>query len=167
MGRAAVLLVAALAAAVLAGACDAAPRRVEVGELRTETRSVDIDGADSVRANVRIALGELDVGGNAGDRLMDADFTYNVAAWEPRVDYEVVGNSGELTVQQQGLGEGFPTTDVRSEWDLSLNDAVPVDLAVQMGGGVGNPDRDSITLRGLNLDVGAGASSVDLAGDWD
>src|SRR3712207_4250064 len=40
MVRAAVLFVAAMVATVLAGACDAAPRRVEVGELRTETRSV-------------------------------------------------------------------------------------------------------------------------------
>ncbi len=167
MGRVAVLFVAAVAVAVLMGACDAAPQRVEVGELRTETRSVEVEGADSVRANVRIALGELDVGGGGGDRLMEADFAYNVAAWQPRVDYEVVGNSGELTVQQQGLGEGFPTTDVRNEWDLSLNDAVPVDLAVQMGGGVGNLDLDSITLRGLNLDVGAGSTRVDLSGDWD
>jgi hypothetical protein len=119
-----------------------------------------------VRANVRIALGELDVGGGAGDRLMEADFAYNVAAWQPRVDYEVVGNSGELTVQQQGLGEGIPTTNVRNEWDLSLNDAVPVDLAVQMGGGLGNLDLDSLALRGLNLDVGAGATRVDLSGDW-
>jgi hypothetical protein len=166
MGRAAVLLVAALAAAVLAGACDAAPRRVEVGELRTETRSVEVEGADSVRANVRIAVGELDVGGAAGDRLMDADFAYNVAAWQPRVDYEVVGDSGELTVQQQGLNEGIPTADVRNEWDLRLDEAVPVDLAVQMGGGVGNLDLDSLALRGLNLDVGAGSTRVDLSGDW-
>ncbi len=167
MGRAAVLFIAAVAAAVLAGACDAAPRRVEVGELRTETRSVEVEGADSVRANVRIALGELDVGGAAGDRrLMEADFAYNVAAWQPRVDYEVVGNSGELSVEQQGLGEGIPTPEVRNEWDLRLNDAVPVDLAVQMGGGVGNLDLDSLALTGLNLDVGAGATRVDLSGDW-
>jgi hypothetical protein len=165
MGRAAVLFLATVAAAVLVGACDAAPRRVEVGELQAQTRSVEVDGADSVRANVRIALGELDVGGGA-DRLMEADFAYNVAAWEPRVNYEVVGNSGELAVEQQGLGEGIPTRDVRNEWDLRLNDDVPIDLAVQMGGGVGNLDLDSLALRGLNLDVGAGSTRVDLSGDW-
>src|SRR3712207_5772856 len=113
MGRAAVLFVAAMTAAVFALACDVAPRRVEVGELRTETRSVDVEGADSVRANVRIAVGELDVGAGAEDpRLLEADFAYNVAAWRPRVDYEVVGDSGEVTVQQQGLNEGIPTADV-------------------------------------------------------
>jgi hypothetical protein len=39
MGRFVVLSVAAMAAAMFLGACG--PQRVEVGELRTETRSVD------------------------------------------------------------------------------------------------------------------------------
>ena len=164
MGRTVVLFVAAV---VLAVACGAAPQRVEVGELRTETRSVEVENAESVKVNLRLAVGELDVGGAAEDpRLMEADFAYNVAAWEPGVDYEVVGDSGELSVQQRGLDEGIPTRDVRNEWDLRLNDRVPVDLTVQMGGGVGNLDLDNLALAGLNLDVGAGSTRVDLSGDW-
>jgi len=167
MGRTVVLFVAAVAAVVLAVACGAAPQRVEVGELRTETRSVEVENAESVKVNLRLAVGELDVGGAAEDpRLMEADFAYNVAAWEPGVDYEVVGDSGELSVQQRGLDEGIPTRDVRNEWDLRLNDRVPVDLTVQMGGGVGNLDLDNLALVGLNLDVGAGSTRVDLSGDW-
>jgi hypothetical protein len=167
MGRTVVLFVAAVAAVVLAVACGAAPQRVEVGELQTETRSVEVENAESVKVNLRLAVGELDVGGAAeGPRLMEADFAYNVAAWEPGVDYEVVGDSGELSVQQRGLDEGIPTRDVRNEWDLRLNDRVPVDLTVQMGGGVGNLDLDNLALAGLNLDVGAGSTRVDLSGDW-
>ena len=164
MGRDAVLFVVAVAATLFLGACGT--QRVEVGELRTETRSAEVEGAESVRANLRIALGELDVGGGA-DELMEADFIYNVAAWEPRVGYEVVGDSGELTVEQQGLREGIPSRDVRNEWDLRLNDDIPIHLAVQMGGGVGNLDLDSLTLTGLNLDMGAGAARVDLSGEWE
>jgi hypothetical protein len=163
MGRDAVLFVVAVAATLFLGACGL--QRVEVGELRTETRTAEVEGAESVQANLRIALGELDVGGGA-DELMEADFIYNVAAWEPRVGYEVVGDSGELIVEQQGLREGIPSRDVRNEWDLRLSDDIPIDLAVQMGGGVGNLDLDSLTLRGLNLDMGAGAARVDLSGNW-
>jgi hypothetical protein len=166
MGRSAVLLVAT-ATAILIGACGAVPQRVEVGELQTESRSVGVQDAESVKANLRLAIGELSVGGGvSGSRLMEADFAYNVAAWEPGVDYEVVGDSGELSVQQRGLDEGVPTRDVRNEWDLSLNEEVPVDLVVQMGGGVGNLDLDNLDLTGLNLDVGAGSTRVDLSGDW-
>ena len=167
MARAVVLFVAAAAATVLAGACGVAPQRVEVGELETGSRSVEVEGADSVKANLRLAIGELDVGGGAAEnRLMEADFAYNVAAWEPSVDYGVVGDSGELEVRQQGLTEGIPTQDVRNEWDVRLSEDVPVDLAVQMGGGVGNLDLDGLDLAGLNLDVGAGSTRVDLSGDW-
>jgi hypothetical protein len=164
MGRFVVLFVAAMTAAMFLGACG--PQRVEVGELRTQTRSVDAEDAESVRANLRIALGELNVSGGA-DELMEADFAYNVAAWDPRVNYELGGDTGELNVEQQGLGEGIPNRDVRNEWDLRLNDDIPMDLAVQMGGGVSNLDLDSLILTGLNLDVGAGATTVDLTGDWE
>ena len=164
MGRFVVLFVAVMAAAMLSGACG--PQRVEVGELRTQTRSVDAEDAESVRANLRIALGELNVSGGA-DELMEADFAYNVSAWEPRVNYELGGDTGELHVEQQGLGEGIPNRDVRNEWDLRLNDDIPMDLAVQMGGGVANLDLDSLILTGLNLDMGAGATTVDLTGDWE
>jgi hypothetical protein len=167
MARVVVLFAAAVAATVLAGACGLAPQRVEVGELRAESRSVEVEGADSVKANLRLALGKLDVGGGAsGSRLMEADFAYNVAAWETSVDYGVVGDSGELEVRQQGLTEGIPTQDVRNEWGVRLSGDVPLGLAVQMGGGVGNLDLDGLDLTGLNLDVGAGSTRVDLSGDW-
>ena len=164
MGRSVLLFIAAVAAAFFLGACG--PQRVEVGELQTESRSVDPENADSVRANLRIGLGELNLTGGA-DSLMEADFAYNVAAWRPGVSYEMVGDTGELSVQQRGLGEGLPGPDVRNEWDVRLNDAMPVDLSVQMGGGVSDLDLDSLTLTGLNLDVGAGATTVDLTGDWE
>jgi hypothetical protein len=70
-------------------------------------------------------------------------------------------------VEQQGLDEGIPTPDARNEWDLRLNDAVPLDLGVQMGGGVSNLDLDSLSLRGLSIDMAAGATTVDLTGDWE
>ena len=164
MGRSVFLFIAAVGVALFLGACG--PQRVEVGELQTESRSVDPENADSVRANLRIGLGELTLTGGA-DSLMEADFAYNVAAWRPGVSYEMVGDTGELSVQQRGLGEGLPGPDVRNEWDVRLNDAMPVDLSVQMGGGVSDLDLDSLTLTGLNLDVGAGATTVDLTGDWE
>ena len=168
MGRAVTFFVAAVVATVLMGACGVAPQRVEVGELRTEMRSVEVENAESVKVNLRLAVGELSVGGGAEEpRLMEADFAYNVAAWEPGVDYEVVGDSGELSVHQRGLTEGIPTRDVRNEWDLRLNEEVPVDLTVQMGGGVGNLDLDNLALTGMNLNVGAGSTRVDLSGEWE
>jgi uncharacterized protein DUF2154 len=164
MKRSVVLFVAAVAATLSLVSCG--EQRVEVGELQTESRSVEPENAESVRANLRIGIGELNLTGGA-DALMEADFAYNVSSWQPQVNYEVVGDTGTLTVEQQGLGEGIPTPDARNEWDLRLNDAVPLDLGVQMGGGVSNLDLDSLSLRGLSIDMAAGATTVDLTGDWE
>ena len=71
MRRSVVLFVAVAVAAILVGACG--PPRVEVGELQTETRSVEPENAESVRANLRMAIGELNLTGGA-DQLMEADF---------------------------------------------------------------------------------------------
>jgi hypothetical protein len=57
-----------------------------------------------------MGLGELNLTGGA-DRLIEATFAYNVAAWQPQVNSEVVGHTGELSVEQRGLGEGIPTPD--------------------------------------------------------
>ena len=101
MGRSVMLCIAAVAATVFVGGCG--ERGVEVGELQTESRSVGPENAESVRVNFRMGLGELNLTGGA-DSLMEADFAYNVDAWQPQVNYEVVGDTGELSVEQQGLG---------------------------------------------------------------
>ena len=141
MERSVVLFVAAVAATLSLVSCG--EQRVEVGGLQTESRSVEPANAELVRANLRIGIGELNLTGGA-DALMEVDFAYNVSSWQPRVNYEVVGDTSTLTVEQQGLGEGIPTPDARNEWDLRLNDAVPLDLGVQLGGGVSNLDLDSL-----------------------
>jgi hypothetical protein len=84
--------------ALFAGACG----RQQVGELQRQSKSVDVEQARSVRTDLEISAGELNLTGGA-DRLMEADFSYNVADWEPEVNYEVSGDRGELSVRQ---GEG-------------------------------------------------------------
>jgi N-terminal domain of toast_rack, DUF2154 len=136
-----------------------------IGEMVRESRTVDLENAQSVHAKLRMGAGELILTGGA-DALMEADFSYNVADWEPEVNYEVGGDAGELSVEQGG-GEGVTGGDARNEWDLRLNDDVPIDLEVEMGAGESDFDLDSLTLTGLDLQMGAGRTTVDLRGDYD
>ena len=155
------LLAAAVATALLGGACQSQ----EVGEMRQESRTIQPENAQSVRANLMMGAGELQVVG-AADALMEADFSYNVADWKPRVSYEVVGNTGELSVKQGSGGGVRLGGDARNEWNLRFNDEVPIDLRVQMGAGESDLDLDSLALPGLSLEMGAGRTTVDLTGDY-
>ena len=155
------LLVATVPVALFVGGC----QTQQVGEMQRESRSIQPENAQSVRANLRMGVGELNVTGGA-DALLEADFSYNVADWQPEVDYDQSGDTGELTVEQ-GSSEGVPLRgDARNEWEVRFNDEVPSDLHVQMSAGESDLDLDSLTLTGLDLEMGAGKTTVDLTGDY-
>jgi hypothetical protein len=161
MGRSVQLLLAAVAVTLFVAAC----QTQQVGDLQRESVAIQPENAEFVRAHLMMGAGELKVSG-AADALMEADFSYNVADWEPKVDYDVTGDTGELTVEQ-GSGEGVPLGgDARNEWDLRFNDDVPIDLVVDMGAGESDLDLDSLDLTGLTLHMGAGKTTVDLTGDY-
>jgi hypothetical protein len=148
--------------ALFAGACGGQ----RVGELQRQSQSVDVGEARSVRTDLEIGAGQLNLTGGT-DRLMEADFAYNVADWEPEVDYAVSGDTGELSVQQ-GQGDGPTITgDARNEWDIRLNDEVPTAVGVQMGAGESDLDLDSLTLTRLDLEMGAGRTTIDLTDAYD
>jgi N-terminal domain of toast_rack, DUF2154 len=136
-----------------------------VGEMRHESRSVPPGNAESVHARLVMGAGELKVGDGA-DELMEADFSYNVSDWKPRVNYEVNGGEGELSVKQGNSGNSRLGSGARNEWDVRLNDEVPTDLTVEMGAGQSDLDLDSLTLTGVDLQMGAGETTVDLTGDY-
>jgi hypothetical protein len=152
--------------AVLAGSCGMQPGGTpQVGKMQRESKSVDPKNAQSARAQLKMGAGELTITGGA-DQLMEADFSYNVSNWKPKVNYDVSGQEGELIVKQ-GSAEGANLSgEARNEWDISLNDELPTDLVVQMGAGESNLDVDSLTLTGVDLQMGAGKTTVDLTGDY-
>ena len=162
-----VLLIVAMAAtALFAGACGTQRGGTQqVGEMQRQSQSIQAQNAQSVRANLKMGAGELNLTGGA-DRLMEAEFSYNVANWKPKVNYNVSGETGELMVRQGSGGGVNLGGDARNEWDIRFNDEVPTDLVVQMGAGESNLDLDSLTLRGLDLEMGAGRTTVDLTGDY-
>jgi len=161
MKRLAVLLVATVLSLTSCGA-----QGQKVGEMQHESRSVQSEDARSVRAHLVMSAGELKVSG-AADALMEGDFSFNVAGWKPKVNYEVNDEEGELSVKQ-GKTKGVRLgSGARNVWDVRLNDGVPTDLVVEIGAGESDLDLDSLTLTELDLQMGAGETTVDLTGDYD
>ena len=117
-----------------------------------------------MRVEIVMGAGDLEVSGGA-EELLEADFTYNVARLEPEVKY----TNGTLVVRQPG-SEGLPAlpgiTDFRNEWDLRLNNEVPMDLSVDVGAGTSDLRLAGLSLTGLDVSLGASEGTVDLSGDW-
>jgi len=158
-----------------------------VGKPQEESKAVDLGRAKLVSTRIKMDTGKLEIAGGT-DQLLEADFSYNVASWKPRIDYEISGIRGELTVEQPPGAKGAPLGKVLYRWELRLNEDVPMDLAINLGvgrsdfrlgdlllerlnikAGAGNMDLDLTgkpSLISLNLDIGAGDVEVDLRGDW-
>jgi len=132
-------------------------------KLETESESVELAGAESVRVKIEMGAGELKVAGGS-DELLSADFTYTIGACKPRIEYSVSGSRGFLIVEQPKVEWGFRR--YRCEWDLYLNSSVPMDLSVDLGAGEGYLELGSLSLTELDVDMGVGDITVDLVGDW-
>ena len=155
------LTVLVLFTAMLLPSCGSQPR---VGALQSESHSVELGDARSVRVKIGLGAGDLKVAGGA-KQLLEGDFTYNVAALKPEVEY----THGTLVVKQPDVS-GLPVlrdiSDYRNEWSLRLYDEVPMDLSVNVGAGTSDLQLAGLSLTGLDVTLGAGKYTVDLSGDW-
>lgn len=133
----------------------------DVGPLQRESATVELDNVDSVDAAIRVAAGELTVEGGS-EALLSADFTYNVTDWEPKVTYSVVEGIGQLDVRHAER-DALPIMDeIRNEWDLQLNENIPLDMRIEMGAGKHDLDLRGLKLTELDVKLGAGDMTLRL-----
>jgi hypothetical protein len=144
--------------ALLVSACGTS----RVGSLQTQNRTVDLGDARSATVNVTMGAGTLNMSGEAS-ALMEAVFTFNVAAWEPTVTYSVSNGRGQLAVSQsQTTTIPLPGTGTRNEWMIRLNDDVPIDFSVSLGAGESTLNLASVSIANLQLQSGASSTKVGL-----
>jgi N-terminal domain of toast_rack, DUF2154 len=136
-----------------------------VSEVKSETKSVDLDSASTARVQIEFPAGELKVEGGAAS-LMEASFRYNVSDWQPEVKYSENGTQGELLVNLPGNDKLPVGGQLINEWTVQFAEDVPIDLSISTGAGNAELDLGSLDLTGLNIETGAGVTNVDLNGSW-
>ena len=131
-----------------------------------EIRSIPVGKAEMVRTVVEMKAGQLEIRGGVKS-LLEARFEYSDPRWRPEVRYEEKGLRGNLAVSQGSIAFdiGRPS-GARYDWDLVLNQSVPMDLVVGLGAGQSLLDLRGMNLRGLEVRLGAGQTELDLSGKW-
>lgn len=131
------------------------------GADQHETQSIELDKSEMVRVDIKMGAGELDVDGGS-QKLMDGDFTYNIASWKPAVTYNSSGFRGNLLIQQPGHSHGGGNVNYR--WNVRLNDKVPMDVDAELGAGEARMNLGALNLRSVHVDMGVGEVRLDLRG---
>jgi len=135
----------------------------EAGPPQAESRTIKLGDATSARVEIEMGAGELSVGPGAQD-LLEADFTYAGPGARPKVDYNVSGGQGRVTIRQSGGVQG--PRGGSNTWDLHLNNKVPLTLKVEQGAGRSRLVLGGLALSDLEVQIGAGETLVDLGGEW-
>ncbi|MCB9419858.1 MAG: hypothetical protein H6667_08640 [Ardenticatenaceae bacterium] len=143
--------------------------QIKVGPTQTDEQTIEAGDISSARVKIDMGVGKLDVNGGA-DGLLDAQFTYNIESWKPEVNYEISNSEGRLTIKQPDSDTatiGIPDTEkVKYEWDLKLNDTMPMNLDINLGVGESSLELSGLTLNSLDIQTGVGETTIDLTGSW-
>jgi hypothetical protein len=160
--RAAALVLTSLMTLALTS-CVCVGEKVDLVDLRTETSSVDLNGAESVVVDVEMGVGELVVR-SGSSTLMNAEFTYNVEEWKPVVKYEVKNGKGWLSITQPDAEGKSTPSGAKNTWDLTFSENVELELNIDLGVGEARLDLGDLMLTDLSVDHGVGDLNVDLDG---
>jgi hypothetical protein len=135
----------------------------------TESKTVGLDGAKSLEAEIVMGVGDLRFSGEPSQTsAMEATFTYAPASWKPEVAYALTGEAGSLSVRQPDPSRTPFPDRARYVWDVKLTGAVPMTLDLTLGVGRSNVDLRGLDLvngRKIGLEVlcGVGNSTIDLS----
>ncbi len=123
------------------------------GQGLTETLALPLAGASEGHVWIRFGAGTLATHVAAPGRLVDGSFTGGVV--------HRLRGPGRLELDQD-TRYGLPWLDRRSDWDVGLTDAVPLDLKVAAGASKAVLDLGELRIRSLELQTGASEARVRL-----
>jgi hypothetical protein len=131
----------------------------------TEAHSIPLQGATSLRVNVRQGVGDLTMrASSATTDVVQTVFTFAPASWRPELSSSVEASAASLRIAQPSSSGAPIFSDVRNSWVITLPKGVATDLSLQLGVGTSDVDLRGIDLTNLNALTGVGDTTIDLSG---
>ncbi len=127
-----------------------------------ETKSVHKGTATFVNVQISFLGGTMDISGGSKE-LMNAKFEYSETEWKPDVEYAVKNKIGNLKVCMPDAEDDISISDDDlNEWNIQLNNDIPMDLCIKLGGGEGDYDLSQLRMNSLEIRLGGGKLDINL-----
>ncbi len=128
------------------------------GELKTDSRTIALEGAKKLDIKCTFAAGKLNIQPGTIGEAAKIDAEYDPDRIDLDVNYKVRGESGLLTIETDHHGRNVDTDD--NYMDLTLSDKIPTDLRMELGACKGELELGGVPLTLLDLDIGAASGSI-------
>ena len=133
---------------------------------RTETVSQQTEGVEKASVSIGFGSGALNIAALAPNSDLLIEGAVDLSKGESiRKEYRTTGGAGVYTLESTGSWSSGPDLIVSpsKNWDLNLNQDLPLELKVNAGAGKSTIDMTNLTLRRFDLDGGVGQVTVKLA----
>jgi len=152
-------LIAAVIALIFAGfACSLQNFQMETAETQTLNVASPLpENQNETEIALNMTGGKLTLSSGAND-LINGTITYNVKQWEPEFTHRE--NLFKINQADPLKLTGIPTGDVVNNWDLSLSNAVPINLSIEGGASENIIDLTGLQLTGLSIIQGASQTKI-------
>ncbi|MEN8241598.1 MAG: DUF5668 domain-containing protein [Chloroflexota bacterium] len=137
------------------------------GDLVVHQISQDLSDAESSEVLIHMGVGVLEVEGFSSDTLLISGEIELAEDEDLHEDYEVKRDTVFYELDTRGQ-EYYPSWFINNgwegdkDWELALNDDIPMDLTIDTGVGVSVIDVSELALTYLRVDSGVGETTVYL-----
>ncbi len=151
---------------LVAGCTCSGGQSVTLIDPRTDHHEFETTGISELTATIDAAIGKVVVTSGAAGTI-EADVEYNVAEWEPDVEFTTSGGKGTLLLKQRSASSKRIPNGAESEWRIALPPDVPLVLELDLGIGETDLDLGNLGLTRLEIEAGIGSMTIDLRGNWE
>jgi hypothetical protein len=133
-------------------------------DMTSTNQSQPLGNEKSLQADIRFDIGSMELNGEKGSDLYTLDLEYDKATYNPDISYRPpTGSSqeGRLSFRLQSNHKlGLRTDGQHNRLRLSLNDAVPLELKLNMGVGDSRLALSGMKVSRLDLEAGVGQTKI-------
>ena len=128
-------------------------------EENGENKVIPLGEVDSLKITIKFGAGKLDLISGQED-VFEGNFQYDKGILKPNVRYEILGETGILTLSQSIKKDLNLSFSHKNIWNLKLPTGVPLQLYINTATYSGDIDLTNLQIEHLSLNSGASQSNI-------
>jgi len=128
-------------------------------EENGENKVIPLGEVDSLKITIKFGAGKLSLISRE-ENVFEGNFQYDKSILKPNVQYEILGETGSLTLSQsikKDLDSPFPYKNI---WNLKLPSGIPLQLYVNTATYSGDIDLTNLQIENFYLNSGASQTNI-------
>ena len=128
-------------------------------EINGENRVIPLGEVDLLKVTIKFGVGKLGLISGEED-VFEGNFQYDKSILKPNIRYEILGETGILSLSQsikKELNLSFPQKNI---WNLKLPSGVPLQLYINTATYSGDIDLTNLLIENFYLNSGASQTNI-------